>query len=117
METTYSRKTTFVAEHARAQAIYLRVSKKIPLFQDCALNRTSTVTIFDIMNRLSVSFRSCFDYASVLVMEKMIFDFLHMCLALFGCAAKRPQESLLALRVLLQTVKNKIQRHERSQGG
>ena len=75
------------------------------------------VTIFDIMNRLSVSFRSCLDYLSVLVMEKLILHFLHMRLVLLGCAVERPQESLLALRVLLQTVKNKIQRHERSQGG
>jgi hypothetical protein len=81
----------------------------IPLLQDCALNRTSMVTIFDIMNRLSVSFRSCLDYVSVLVMEKLILDFLHMRLVLLGCAVERPQESLLALRVILQTVKNKIQ--------
>jgi hypothetical protein len=42
-------------------------------------------------------------------MEKMILDFLHMRLVLLGCAVERPQESLLALRVILQTVKNKIQ--------
>ena len=75
------------------------------------------VTIFDVINRLFVPFRSCFGYVSVLVMEKLILDFLHMCLVLLGCAVERPHESLLALRVLLQTVKNKIQRQERSQGG
>ena len=75
------------------------------------------VTIFDIINRLIVSFRFCFDYLSVLVMEKLILDFLHMCLVLLGCAVERPHESFLALRVILQTEKNKIQRHERSQGG
>ena len=75
------------------------------------------VTIFDIINRFFVSFRSCFDYVSVLVMEKLILDFLHMCLVLLGCAVERPHESFLALRVLLQTEKNKIQRHEISLGG
>jgi hypothetical protein len=90
--------------------------KKLLYFKT-ALNRTSTVTILDIISRLFVSFRSCFGCSSVLVMEKLILDFLHMCLVLFGCAVERPQESLLALRVLLQTVENKIHRHERSQGG
>jgi hypothetical protein len=83
---------------------FFRVLKKFPLIQDCALNRTSMVTIFHIINRLSVSFQSCFDYVSVLfVCEKAILDFIHVCFVVFGCAAKRPYKFLLALRVLLQT--------------
>jgi hypothetical protein len=66
------------------------------------------VTIFDIINRLSVSFRSCFGYVNVLVSEILILDFLHMCLVLLGCAVERPHESLLASRVLLQQRKTKL---------
>ena len=59
----------------------------------------------NIINILSVSFRSCLDQVKVLFSEIVIVDFLHVCLVLFGCEVKRPNKFLLALRVFLQTEK------------